>query len=474
MNIAPLSLEEFDAILAAIGGFETRPMLAVAVSGGPDSMALMLLADRWARMRGGEAWGLTVDHGLRRESADEARRVASWLGARAIPHAILPWIGAKPASGIQEAAREVRYRLLAAWCRERGVLHLLAAHHLEDQIETYLIRRRAGSGLEGLAGMAAMRELRGCRLVRPLLAMPRTRLAALLAAEGQPFLRDPSNLNPVFERARLRLAVPERPFSAPSGQRVAGGEQEADCRSPPSSALPGYGPASLSRSAGEGLPNRKVELLAARVRVCAGERIVREQALAALLARAVALHPAGFGVLDPAPLATADPAIVVRLLGRVVLCFGDLRYPARTVRLARLRAALVAGPGRARTLGGCRFVPWRGRWLVLRELALAEAPAALAAGAASYWDRRYAVRLAPEAVGPYMIGYLGQREGAGPGGGFGRALPPLIHSSLPAIWDAAGVVAVPHLSYARPGAPGVAVLAFRPAHPLIPPAFTVV
>ncbi len=170
MHPAPLTLPEFAASLAAIGGFETRPLIAVAVSGGPDSMALMLLADRWARMRGGRAWGLTVDHGLRRESADEARTVGVMArrpcGFRTISCA---GCGPKPASGIQEAAREARYRLLTAWCRDRCCLHLLTAHHLEDQIETHLIRRRAGSGVDGLAGMSAVRELSGCRLVRPLL-----------------------------------------------------------------------------------------------------------------------------------------------------------------------------------------------------------------------------------------------------------------------------------------------------------------
>src|SRR5689334_11789278 len=124
-------------------------------------MALMLLADRWARKRGGRAWGVTVDHGLRRDSAEEARIVASWLAARAIPHAVLRWTAAKPVSGTQEAAREARYDLLTAWCRSQGILHLLTAHHLEDQIETHLIRRCAGSGVDGLAGMSAVRELEG-------------------------------------------------------------------------------------------------------------------------------------------------------------------------------------------------------------------------------------------------------------------------------------------------------------------------
>src|SRR5216683_100653 len=201
----PLTVVELAASLDALGGFEARPRVAVAASGGPDSMALVLLAQRWARQRGGEAWALTVDHGLRPESAEEARTVAGWLASRAVPHEILVWAGEKPATGIQEAAREARYRLLAQWCRRHGVLHLLTAHHREDQVENHLIRRGAGSGIDGLAGMSAVRELAGCRLVRPLLAVPRVRLLALLAQEDQPFLRDPSNLNPAFERARLRL-----------------------------------------------------------------------------------------------------------------------------------------------------------------------------------------------------------------------------------------------------------------------------
>ena len=107
----------------------------------------------------------------------------------------------------------------------------LTAHHREDQTETHLIRRRAGSGVDGLAGMSAVRELAGCRLVRPLLAVPRARLAALLAAEGQPFLRDPSNLNPVFERARLRRSG--RRFSQredAGGRRLARGTADRDSR----------------------------------------------------------------------------------------------------------------------------------------------------------------------------------------------------------------------------------------------------
>src|SRR5439155_24846109 len=137
MSAAPLTLGELADALDAIGGFEARPLIAVAVSGGPDSMALAILADRWAQQRGGQAWALTIDHRLRPESAAETRMAGDWLAARAIPHEVLVGRGAKPASGIQEAARAARYRLLAAWCRERGCLHLLTAHHREDQAETH-------------------------------------------------------------------------------------------------------------------------------------------------------------------------------------------------------------------------------------------------------------------------------------------------------------------------------------------------
>ena len=268
----------------------------------------------------GQAWGLTVDHGLRRESADEARAIGSWLGTRGIPHDILRWVGPKPTSGIQEAAREARYRLLMAWCRDRFCLHLLTAHHLEDQIETHLIRRRAGSGIDGLAGMSAVRELSGCRLVRPLLAVSRERLAALLATEEQPFLRDPSNLNPVFERARLRLmSVRQSPFP-PLEERVAGRGRAVerlpalslDCRCAP--ATPGSGPGvAFSGDAGEGLASDDSAPVAAKVRACARARIAHEQSVDVLSARAVALHPAGFGVLDPGVLAAADPVSAARL-----------------------------------------------------------------------------------------------------------------------------------------------------------------
>jgi tRNA(Ile)-lysidine synthase len=456
---AALTLAELAASLTAIGGFEARPRVAVAVSGGPDSLALVLLAERWARQRGGQVWALTVDHGLRPESADEARTVAGWLDARAIPHEILVWAGDKPTSGIQEAARDARYRLIGEWCRAQGVLHVLTAHHREDQVETYLIRRRAGSGIDGLAGMSAVRELPGCRLVRPLLSVPRARLAALLENEGQPFLLDPSNSNPLFERARLRAAAavipgcPERedPESLSRGLW----NMDSGCTASPRPALTSVGD------------------VIEETRAYGRRRGVRARVLDQALARAVSLHPAGFAAVDPAVLIELEAECAGRLLGRLAACVGGARYPARRARLARLRAGLIAQPHRARTLGGCRFVSWRGHVLLLREMAAASTPVRLEPGASFVWDRRFAVDLAPSAMSGVTLGYLGH---------FGMAvmqreesdLPRLLRPVLLAMWDERGLAAVPHLSYYRRGVGTLPRLAFRPANPLTSAGFTVV
>ncbi len=200
----PLELAELDERLARLGPFERPPRLAVAVSGGPDSLALLLLADRWARASGGTVRAFHVDHGLRPESAAEAARLAGWLAARGIPCRIVRREGPRPPSRLQETARAARLALLEEACAADGILHLLLAHHARDQRETVAMRAARRSGPDGLAGMAALRETARVRLLRPLLDVPPARLRATLEALGQDWLEDPSNRDPRFERARLR------------------------------------------------------------------------------------------------------------------------------------------------------------------------------------------------------------------------------------------------------------------------------
>jgi tRNA(Ile)-lysidine synthase len=311
-----------------------------------------------------------------------------------------------------------------------------------------------------LAGMSAVRELAGCRLVRPLLAVPRARLAALLVAERQPFLTDPSNLNPRFERARIRLGEIVIP-----GRRAAA-NSEADRTNA------GAAGSALCPSA---RPATTIEDVLAKTQDYGGRRIVREAVLDRLIGRAVALHPSGFAVIDPSPLNAADEETVGQLLARAARCVGggggssssnSSGYPPRRARLDRLRVGLRADPQRARTLGGCRFVPWRGRVLVLRELAAAAPPVIIAPGERVLWDRRFAVSLAANADCSFRLDYL--RRSAVMLVEHPRTGPPrLVDPTLPALWDAAGLAAVLHLGYRRAGVVGtLPALSFRPANPL--------
>lgn len=205
-------------------GLSTCKALVLAVSGGPDSSALCLLAVRWrATLTDGPALlAVTVDHGLRPEARREAGAVKRFAAALGIAHRTLRWTGPKPKTGLQEAARAARYRLLAAAARRVGARHILTAHTLDDQAETVLFRLARGSGLAGLGAMARVApvplnlstplpaggEREGMLLVRPFLDVPKARLIATLAAANIPYAEDPSNRDPRFTRVRLRVAMP--------------------------------------------------------------------------------------------------------------------------------------------------------------------------------------------------------------------------------------------------------------------------
>ena len=221
MASTPVSAVEFNRLMQAFGPFEQRPRLAVAVSGGADSMALCLLAASWAQGLGGSVTALTVDHGLRAAAAAEAAQVGDWLAARGVAHKILCWQGAKPAADLQAAARLARYELLNDWCAQEAVLHLLLAHHQEDQAETLLLRLGRGSGVDGLSAMAPISVTKAGRLLRPLLGISRARLMAGLKAEGQSWIEDPSNEDVRFSRVRWRQLMPKLQAEGLNSERLA-------------------------------------------------------------------------------------------------------------------------------------------------------------------------------------------------------------------------------------------------------------
>jgi tRNA(Ile)-lysidine synthase len=186
-------------------GCEKLSGLLLAVSGGPDSLALMHLAALWRDS--GAAPPLfvaTVDHGLRENSGAEARRVGEWAQALALPHETLPWTGPKPARAIQERAREARYALLFAHAGKIGAAAVATGHHADDQWETIVFRLARGSGVAGLAGMAREQAFPEGQLIRPFLDLPKQALVAFCRERGQAFFDDPSNAHPAYARTRLR------------------------------------------------------------------------------------------------------------------------------------------------------------------------------------------------------------------------------------------------------------------------------
>jgi len=204
---SPISAARARAIFAPWKGV---PAVVLAVSGGPDSVALMWLAARWrrAQKRGPRLIAVTVDHGLRKEAAREARDVKRLAGTLGLEHRTLRWQGTKPKTGVQAAAREARYRLLAKAARASGAMHVATAHTRDDQAETLLMRLLRGSGITGLSAMAAETERDGVRLTRPLLEISKAELIATLEAAGIAFADDPTNRDPAFTRPRLRALMP--------------------------------------------------------------------------------------------------------------------------------------------------------------------------------------------------------------------------------------------------------------------------
>jgi len=202
-----ITTSEFAGWMSQLGDFElvSNHKIAVAVSGGADSMALLLLANDFAKQTNCEITAITINHKLRVEAVDEAKQVAVWCAKQNIEHHIINWnFSQKPTSAIQETARNARYQLLTDFCKKNAVKNLLVAHHGDDQIETFFFRLARGSGLLGLAGMSAKARIYGVNLLRPLLLAPKKRLVATLQEKNQPWIEDPSNQNTDYTRVRIR------------------------------------------------------------------------------------------------------------------------------------------------------------------------------------------------------------------------------------------------------------------------------
>ncbi len=340
----PVSAKEAKRLFADLASL---PALVLAVSGGPDSTALLYLAARWRAglKKGPKLLAVTIDHGLRAESAREAKEVARLARKLGVQHRTISWRGRKPARGLQEAAREARYRLLAEAATNVGASHIVTAHTLDDQAETVLFRFLRGSGVTGLSGMTrvaplplAMSQPR-MMLVRPLLGLPKARLIATLRRARIDFADDPSNRDPRFARARLRELGP-----------------------------------SLAR---EGLSAQRLALLAERAR--RADRALDAMVEAAVRRLAAPDPRATIGIsIDASGFLRLPEEVALRFLGRAIGAVGD-EGPVELAKLEALMAALFGEmAGGRRTLAGA-VVTYRSG-----TLTVARAPARRASGRAEF------------------------------------------------------------------------------------------
>ena len=411
----PIGEVEFSKLMQSVGPFEKCPELAIGFSGGADSTGLLILASRWAKRRKGRTYALTVDHGLRATSLSEAKIAQNNIRILRVPMYILPWIGPKPDTRVQESARLVRYKLLSEWCRRRGVLHLLIAHHEEDQAETLLHRLGRKTGVDGLAGISAIRENRDVRILRPCLSIPKARLERSAKNHGIRWVEDPSNQNCNFARVRLRKLLPVL-----REEKISSGA------------------------------------LGTTARHLAKVRNILDDQTTQVLARAAELNDLGYARIQSKILKEVDRELAIRALERLLGTIGGHFYPISHNGINNVMKKLQKqGLFTSRTLAGCKLQCDKNNILVIREAARCEEKKAKV-GSWVHWDGRFRIRLSKcektestsyiiKALGDNLTRRLIKLQGDQRYTDIKRP----VRQSLPSVWDKGGLVCVPHLGYRR-------------------------
>ena len=349
---------------------ENIPALALAVSGGADSLALLYLYNNWRNEHAStqRCMVLTVDHQLREKSAEEAKGVAEICKKIGISHKILVWDEEKPTSNIQAKAREKRYALMESEMTKAGIEYLLLAHHKNDQAETFLNRLARGSSVYGLASMVKNSDYGRIKLIRPLLDISKEQLIATLKAVGWTWYEDPSNFDQKYLRSRIRKLIPDL---EDVGITV------------------------------EGLTETAKRM----------QRVVNALNFATenLLKSAVEQHPAGPLRINIKLIRDAPQEIVLRLLSKLICAIGGNKYVPRFEKLEKVYLAITSEDGqnfKAITIGGVQFYvdeqdPEK-IWL-FREYGSGIEKRILKPGESCFWDNRFQIELANNAPNSVTI-----------------------------------------------------------------------
>ncbi|MDR3451026.1 MAG: tRNA lysidine(34) synthetase TilS [Alphaproteobacteria bacterium] len=395
-----ISAEEFARLLDGFSPLAEK--IAVATSGGPDSMALALCLKRWGLR---DVTALIVDHGLRAESAMEAAQTKERLEALGLRAEILRWEHEPVKARLHEAARTARYQLLIGACHKIGAGDLLLGHQREDQAETILMRLAKGSGVDGLAGIAAQRMRDGVRLLRPLLGTGKARLVATCEQAGVAFVTDPSNASAKFARGRLRTMMP--------------------------------------LLAEEGLSADMLIELGARMGEAAD---AIDHYARGFLQAAAQVERGGWVRIDRVPLRDLPRAVRMRALVLALRYVHEDFYPPERGGLADLLDA-ISEPAPPRTFYGCIVSALPERVAILREPAAVTETASFHSGESVLWDGRWKVTGTVEGDEGLEVRALG----AAPHDRLDRLAPGLRHAvpqgrvraTLPALWRGDTLYAVP-------------------------------
>lgn len=412
-----------------LGPFEPQPVIAVAISGGPDSMACAFMARDWAMARGGSIVTLTVDHGLRPESRDEAEYVARVMHAQGITHHILTPAFSDVSNNLLESARIRRYDALAAWCRSHAVLHCLVAHHANDQRETTLLQQSRGVTADGGSGMAKVRTYQGVRFLRPLLGATKDALVRHLQDRRISWIEDPSNMHTHFARVRVRKELAENP--------------------------------ALTATADA--------LLVARH----AARHERERAVSCAAMACATVWPAGYITIDRHRWCQLEDAIASQLIADSLRCVSGESRRARTHEIQRLHTSLRTQPQGKRSLQHC-IVEWSSTHIrIAREISRAAPAITLQGKGVAFWDQRFRVEYdMPEGI-EATLGPLSRKGVQSLRQQGCEDAAQILPAATPAVWHLDAALLAPHIHpHAVPLPKGMRVqIGFRPAKPLAAPPF---
>ncbi|WP_157845975.1 tRNA lysidine(34) synthetase TilS [Kiloniella litopenaei] len=415
-RLKPVQEDEFAQLMSVITLPRNPFRVGVAVSGGADSMALCLLLRNWVTAKGGELFAVTVDHGLRPESGIEAQWVHVRLLAEGIEHEVLTRSlktdsGGKGSSQVR--ARKARHDLIAKWCRDKEIFFLALGHHLDDQIETFLMRLVRQSRSDGLAGISMQRQDAAMTLIRPLLRLPKERLIETLRHHGWGWIEEPSNQRADYLRNRIRQKLPV-----------------------------------IERQGVKRSTLVRITHSLGRIRRSLQKRTD------AFIDQKVRLNPVGYAEIDFNESEKIQPDIFKRALQRTLLTIGGGNYSPGTAKLDRLVLSLMNPEPTKMTLAGCEIVQKDHTIFLVRENRLVP-QLLLTPGLECLWDNRFFVQVHEEMKSSsLLLRTLGER-----GWQDLCELHPAVKNiavssfarySLPAVYHGDKIITVPHLEYLNP------------------------